>query len=63
MHRSPKAEEYVCEGFRASEQREYDPIHHPFHLKNVKKKYQMLNTPDSVSFLNERFRFLIKKPR
>lgn len=30
---SPKAEEDVGEGFRAREQREHDPVHHPFHLK------------------------------
>lgn len=36
---SPKAEEDVGECFRAREQREHDPIHHPFHLKT---KVQML---------------------
>lgn len=36
--RSPKAEEDVGEGLRAREQREHDPVHHPFHLRIERRR-------------------------
>lgn len=35
---SPKAEEDVGEGLRAREQREHDPVHHPFHLRTERRR-------------------------
>lgn len=42
--RSPKAEEDVGEGLRAREQREHDPVHHPFHLRTERTRQYWFNS-------------------